>query len=158
MQIVNFNKKYSVELSRLWLMPKLSKYLLSTKERTTPSKITKMLKPQSKNVFIALENNKVIGFIVLKTYFGRKNHCADFVVFVAPNKQKKGIGTTLIRKIIERAKELGLKRIELGVFADNKQAIKLYKKLGFKKEGVKRKALQRKKKLYDEIIMGKLLP
>ncbi len=50
-----------------------------------------------------------------------------------------------------------LKRIELGVFSDNKKAINFYKKLGFKKEGIRKKSLQRKDKLFDEIIMARLI-
>ena len=43
----------------------------------------------------------------------------------------KGIGFTAIQYLEEQAKALGLKRVELGVFEFNVNAIKLYKRLGY---------------------------
>jgi ribosomal protein S18 acetylase RimI-like enzyme len=54
--------------------------------------------------------------------------------------RKRGIGTRLINEAIGKAKEKGLERIELEVFASNTPAIKLYEKAGFVVEGVKKKA------------------
>lgn len=44
----------------------------------------------------------------------------------------KGIGYLAMRYLEDQIKRHGLKRIELGVFEFNKNAIKLYKKLGYK--------------------------
>lgn len=44
----------------------------------------------------------------------------------------KGIGYLALKYLEEQIKLLGLKRIELGVFEFNENAIKLYKKLGYK--------------------------
>jgi ribosomal protein S18 acetylase RimI-like enzyme len=54
--------------------------------------------------------------------------------------RRRGIGTRLINEAISRAKERGLERVELEVFASNTPAIKLYEKAGFVVEGVKKKA------------------
>lgn len=43
----------------------------------------------------------------------------------------KGIGYLALQYLEEQIKEQGLKRIELGVFEFNKQAIRLYQKLGY---------------------------
>ena len=43
----------------------------------------------------------------------------------------KGIGFTAIQYLEKQIKGLGLKRVELGVFEFNVNAIKLYKKLGY---------------------------
>ena len=51
----------------------------------------------------------------------------------------QGLGPKIIKKLLKKAfEDLGLHRIELGVFAFNKSAIKSYKKIGFIKEGEKR--------------------
>lgn len=42
---------------------------------------------------------------------------------------------SIIRKLISWAKEKGIKKINLDVFENNKRAIKLYEKFGFKLEG-----------------------
>ncbi|ERJ12413.1 GNAT family N-acetyltransferase [Haloplasma contractile] len=44
----------------------------------------------------------------------------------------KGIGTVAMNYIEDFSRELGFKRIELGVFEFNKRAIHLYKSLGYK--------------------------
>jgi ribosomal protein S18 acetylase RimI-like enzyme len=65
--------------------------------------------------------------------------------------RRRGIGRKLIDQAISRAKKLGLERIELEVFASNTPAIKLYKKLGFMVEGVKKKA-RKLDGIYDDMI------
>ncbi|MDD3083478.1 MAG: GNAT family N-acetyltransferase [Candidatus ainarchaeum sp.] len=157
MNIINFNKKYSKQLSELWLSPEITKNTLSTKTRTTPKNLTKKLLKEKQNSFLAIENKNVIGFSSLRPFEGRKNHSADFVIFVSPNYHRKGVGTKLMKKLFDRTKKLKLKRIELSVFSDNKKAISFYKKFGFKIDGKKKKSLQRDQKLFDEIIMGKLI-
>ncbi len=157
MKIVHFEKKYAKELAKLWLSPEITKFTLSTKKRTTAKRLIKKFKEKPKNTFLAIDSKKILGFASIRPYEGRMNHSADFVIFVDSNFHKMGIGTKLMKSILQRAKSEKLKRLELGVFIDNKKAIEFYKKFGFKKEGIKRKALQRDKKLFDEIIMAKLL-
>ena len=52
----------------------------------------------------------------------------------------QGIGRRLAAAAIEAARAAGMERIELEVLATNVNAIRLYEKLGFVHEGVKRRA------------------
>jgi ribosomal protein S18 acetylase RimI-like enzyme len=70
-------------------------------------------------------------------------HCGRLGMGVHADFRRRGIGTRLINGAISRAKEKGLERIELEVFASNTPAIKLYEKAGFVVEGVKKKAQAR---------------
>lgn len=65
--------------------------------------------------------------------------------------RRSGIGQQLIARTIQKAKEIGLERIELEVFASNAPAIKLYEKLGFVTEGIKKKA-RKMDGNYDDIV------
>jgi ribosomal protein S18 acetylase RimI-like enzyme len=65
--------------------------------------------------------------------------------------RKRGIGSRLIDEAIDKAKERGLERIELEVFASNTPAITLYEKKGFVVEGVKKKA-RKLDGIYDDMI------
>jgi ribosomal protein S18 acetylase RimI-like enzyme len=70
---------------------------------------------------------------------------------VLPEVRGRGVGRRLAEAAIAAAKEQGAERIELEVFASNTRAIALYEKLGFVREGVKRRA----RKLdgeYDDIV------
>lgn len=65
-----------------------------------------------------------------------------------------GLGTILMKKALEKAKEVGLEQVELGVYDGNEKAISLYRKLGFKECGRIPNAFRYKDGTYrDEIIM-----
>jgi RimJ/RimL family protein N-acetyltransferase len=78
-------------------------------------------------------------------------HCGRLGMGVHKDFRRRGIGRKLIDQAINRAKELGLERIELEVFASNIPAIKLYEKLGFAVEGVKKKA-RKLDGVYDDMV------
>jgi ribosomal protein S18 acetylase RimI-like enzyme len=48
----------------------------------------------------------------------------------------KGLGTQLLSRALKHAKDIGLEKIELSVYTENADAIKLYKKLGFSEIGI----------------------
>lgn len=54
-------------------------------------------------------------------------------VLVAPEARGKGVGAAMPARVLAAAfGELGLERVELGVWTDNSSAIRLYEGLGFK--------------------------
>jgi ribosomal protein S18 acetylase RimI-like enzyme len=63
----------------------------------------------------------------------------------------KGIGTALLGQALEEARSLGLERVELGVYASNLAAIRLYEKYKFQREGRKKRA-RKLDGVYDDII------
>jgi len=87
---------------------------------------------------ILLLNDKPIGFIVADAgwhIFG-KNHIGEIhEIVIDVNHQGKGFGKLLMEKAFEYFKENNVNHIGLWVGKDNKQAIKFYKKLGFKITG-----------------------
>ena len=67
----------------------------------------------------------------------------------------RGCGTDAIETILNYAfNRLKLHKIYLSVFSYNERAIRVYKKLGFKVEGVRREDIFYKNKRYDLIEMG----
>ena len=106
----------------------------------------------------AVENDEVAGMaVILKNKCFTRRHSAKLAVMVAPYYQEKGIGTALIKKIIQEADEIpDLKRIELLVLTDNVPAIKLYKKFGFKIEATRKNAAVKDGKFVDEYFMARI--
>ena len=49
--------------------------------------------------------------------------------------QGKGLGKKLLTKVLNMGKEMGYKKVWLGVWENNFKAIRFYKKYGFKKFG-----------------------
>ena len=68
------------------------------------------------------------------------------------------MGSALLAAEIEWARERGLHKLSLGVFAHNAGAIALYRKFGFVEEGRRIKQYRRANgELWDSVEMGLLL-
>lgn len=61
----------------------------------------------------------------------RMQHRGKFSISVSKAYWHQGIGTKMMQRIVEYAKEVRLRSIELEVVADNEVALALYKKMGF---------------------------
>ena len=108
--------------------------------------------------FVAVEKKgEITGMAVMfKNRCFRRRHSAMLAVMVAPYYQEKGIGTALMKKLLDEADgKLGLHRIELLVLTENTAAIKLYKKFGFKIEATRKNAAVKDGKFVDEYFMGR---
>lgn len=88
----------------------------------------------------------------------RTVHTGEFGVSVLKEYWGQGIGTELIKYLIEWSKKSGIiRKINLRVRSDNYSAIYLYKKLGFKEEGVITRDFLINNKFYDSIAMGMMI-
>ena len=74
-----------------------------------------------------------------------------------PDYRGHGLGEKLMRATIDAAVEMGMERIELEVYPSNQRAIRLYERLGFRLEGVKRKARKLDGKYEDDCFMALLV-
>lgn len=120
------------------------------------------LDPDS-HVFVAVvksdnEPDLIVGWAGLFVNSNpRLRHSAGIGLMVHTNYQHQKIGTNLMESLIDLADNwLMLTRLELDVFSDNEVAIKLYKKFGFEKEGVKRLASIRNGKLDNLDLMARI--
>lgn len=84
------------------------------------------------------ENNEVVGHCqLLKISYKNSNARIGRVLVGSPDCRGKGYGKELIRCLLDIAfKQLGLHRVDLGVFDYNHAAIKCYEDVGLKKEGL----------------------
>ena len=83
-------------------------------------------------VLIALENEQIIARAELEGYHAaRVRHRAKFSISVRKEYWNQGIGTELINRIVEQAKKMKIRIIELEAITDNVRAIALYHKIGF---------------------------
>jgi putative acetyltransferase len=112
---------------------------------------------ENDHLLVAEVDGKVVGSAGLKVNQSpRMNHVASFGIGLHPDYQDKGIGSMLIREILDLADNwLMLIRVELDVFEDNERAIHLYKKYGFVVEGKKKYATKRFGKYDTEILMAR---
>ena len=146
------------EISKIRKMPGVMENILSNKdeeEESIKEKIINMDKNQY--WYVAEENGKVIGLGILMNHGNlRKKHVGVITLMVNSDYQNKGVGSLLMDKLINLSESLNIIRLELCVFRDNYKAINLYKKFGFKEEGIKVKSALKNGEYIDEIMMARI--
>ena len=94
------------------------------------------------SLIVAQMEDELVGFIALiGNKLNKRSHIKEIVMGVLKNHARKGIGAKLLDFGICLSKEKEAKRLELSVISENINAISLYKKMGFQKEGSKEKAI-----------------
>ena len=84
---------------------------------------------------VAKENNNVAGYAGMYLSFEEGNITN---VAVNPLSRRKGIGEKIVRDILNRAYEKGVRDVFLEVRETNSVAIALYEKIGFKEERIRK--------------------
>jgi ribosomal protein S18 acetylase RimI-like enzyme len=74
-----------------------------------------------------------------------------------PNYRGRGIGRQLLSACLTKARFNGITRVELEVRADNERAIKLYERMGFGREALKRHGMRFDGVYHDSIQMSLIL-
>ena len=87
-------------------------------------------------LFIAVDND-IAGYIFIKITDPIKNseiykEAMIDALYVEEEYRNKGIATSLIEKAKEYAKSMDAKKISISVISINENALKLYRKVGFK--------------------------
>lgn len=85
----------------------------------------KVNKDPDKHLWVAKDGDRTIGFVAAKR--GRRNELDG--LFVLPEYQGKGVGSSLIRRVLSW---VGMdKRVHVNVVSGNVNAIDFYKRFGF---------------------------
>jgi L-phenylalanine/L-methionine N-acetyltransferase len=107
---------------------------------------------------VAVVGDRVIGMVGVETFTRpRRSHVGRIGICVHDEWQGKGVGTALMRAILDLADNwLNLRRLELEVYADNESAIGLYERMGFEVEGTLRQHAFRDGQYVDSKMMGRL--
>lgn len=129
-------------------------------DTTAKSEVAKIKRLNSGkgSVYLVAEVNKsVTGFIAFDNWPTRRTeHTGLFSVFITKKWRGCGIGKILVQGMLDWAKENPVNRkISLYVFSTNKDAIALYKKLGFKTEGIFKRDMIINGKYVDSVAMYK---
>lgn len=108
---------------------------------------------------VGVVGDRVVGMVSIETFPNRprRKHVGSIGICVHDDWQGKGVGTALMRAILDLADNwLNLRRLELEVYADNEAAISLYERMGFEVEGTLRQHAFRNGQYVDSKIMGRL--
>lgn len=106
---------------------------------------------------VALDDTRVVGWCDIAVSRNEGfTHAGRLGMGILREYRGQRLGSRLLEAALSSAKEGGLERVGLDVFASNTPAIKLYEKFGFQHEGRKRKA-RKLDGVYDDIILMALL-
>lgn len=146
------------EISKIRKMPGVMENILSNKDEEDELIKEKIVnRGNNQYWYVAEEDGKVLGLGILMNHGNlRKKHVGVITLMVNSDYQNKGIGSLLMDKLINLSESLNIIRLELCVFRDNYKAINLYKKFGFKEEGIKIKSALKNGEYADEIIMARI--
>jgi ribosomal protein S18 acetylase RimI-like enzyme len=109
------------------------------------------LKDARNDVVGAFDDGQLVGVAILRREPpGKTDHKAYlFGMYVLPEHRLHGVGRALLETIISRARERGLRQIQLSVTDANRAAIHLYQSCGFTHYGLERDAFRVGDEFYD---------
>lgn len=86
----------------------------------------------------AWSGSELVGLVAgyMNSPDGQTSHISN--VSVVANWQGKGLAAKLVRLFNERARDLGFTLVKLEVNANNQQALRLYDRLGFRSDSMRR--------------------
>ncbi len=82
--------------------------------------------------FVAEDSEKIVGFLLAHETLPFHGTLYIRYIGLCPEYQGKGIGLLLYEKLIEKAKQTGIKKIWALINTDNPKSIELHSKAGFK--------------------------
>lgn len=135
------------------------KYLGFTRAAPIEETRKSLLEDMERDVIrlIALDDLKVVGWCHIRPdRWEGFTHTGWLGMGVLKEYRGQGIGSALLHQTLAEARNRGMERVELSVFASNLAAIHLYEKFKFEFEGRKKKARKLDGR-YDDIIVMALL-
>lgn len=102
-------------------------------------------------------SGSVVGWCDVERH-GREGfrHAGRLGIGMLPQARGRGLGRRLMTAAMDAARARGMERIELEVFASNTRAVALYASLGFRREGLKRRARKLDGEYDDDVLMALL--
>lgn len=128
----------------------------TTSEEEVRSRIENAM--ENSLLLVAESEGEIVGFLSAgRGTVNRIKHSAYIVTGILEEYRGKGIGKKLFKELDSWAVEKGLVRLELTVMVNNEGAVVLYRKMGFKIEGLKEKSCLVDGVYVDEYYMAKIL-
>jgi RimJ/RimL family protein N-acetyltransferase len=114
---------------------------------------------RSNALFLVAQAQEVI--VGMLTFTGgstrRTRHVGEAGAAVLQDYWGYGIGTNLIRVLLEWCPQAGIRKINGRTRLDNVRGIRLCEKMGFQGEGVSKRELQIDGRFYDFVLLGRLI-
>ena len=138
------------------------KYLLMDKELTDMEAERRWFRESQEagmRSLVVRVDGKVVGSAGMTPFTGKRAHVAEFGISIVESHRNMGLGTLILKVFIEIAKKSHFETIQLSAFSNNKRAVHVYRKCGFKKCGKLKRDIKFADGTYaDRILMEQILP
>ncbi len=121
------------------------------------SRVLSLLEKSEMFYLVAEVCGKVVAVSEIVRRSGYEKHVGVVGIAIRSGFRDLGIGTEILKALLEQAKKMGLKVLTITAFARNKRAVHVYEKAGFVQTGVIPKKFFKDGKYIDEIIMTKIM-
>jgi len=110
----------------------INQKLKSTDEQIK-KEFKKIINDKKRYLLIISEGKKMLGYLTASFFsnnYGKFAYIDD--IFIIKKYRRRGLATELTKNFLNILRKKRIKSVRLGVNINNKKALKLYKKLGFK--------------------------
>jgi hypothetical protein len=119
-------------------------------------KVLSRLKKDEQFFLVAEVDKKVVALSDFQVKGGDEEHrVGEFGIIVRNGYRNVGIGTEILKTLLEQAALFGLRTVTICPFATNKRAIHVYRNVGFVESGIIPKKYFRDGRFIAEVVMSK---
>ena len=110
-------------------------------------------------VLVAEQADEVVGGAALKAFASKPAYrfTAENTVYVRAEMRGKGVGKTLLGRLLEAAAENGFRTVIARIAAPNPASVRLHRRFGFRRVGVEREVGRKFGRWLDVVVMQKAL-
>ena len=103
---------------------------------------------------VARENGEILGWAALSPVSDRccYSGVAEVSVYVDAHQRGRGVGTALLRSVIEASEKQGIWTLQAGIFPENLASLALVRKCGFREVG-RRKRLGQLEGIWRDVLL-----
>ncbi len=116
----------------------------ATFETEVPDYETWIKKFHANLLWVGVLHNEVVGWAGLQSVSARKVYegVNELTIYVHPHHGGKGIGSQLMKYLIEESEKAGVWTLYAAIFSENTASIKLHESAGFRKIGYRENIAQ----------------
>jgi len=119
--------------------------------------MARMEKGKTIHVVAEVDGKVVASSEITRGGFRCDNHLGHLGIIIRSGYRDMGIGTEMMKVLLEQARIMGLKIITLSAFSTNRRAIHVYEKAGFEETGRIPNGLYKNGSYLDRVIMTKVI-
>lgn len=105
--------------------------------------------------YVAIKDDKVLGWIAITPFSSREVYrgVAEVSLYISKSSQGQGVGKLLLSHLIEESLNYHYWTLQAKIFPANVASLHLFKKVGFRVVGIRKKIAKREGLWYDNILL-----